>query len=141
MLELSEVDLKVVRGINNAVKSRGEGWRYPNGWVDEQRIEDFDIDPDWALFGGGCYNLLPNGDPACIIGFVAVDQGLPTERESSAEVDARNWQVSNAVSAAIVLAQNEQDSGYVWGKARDAFYDELVEYGASPEQVSKWKEL
>lgn len=131
----TEIDKKVIRGIRHAVDARGEDWRYPNGRVGGERLPDFTADPDWANEDGSCYNLLPNGDPACIIGLCAVDQGLPTTRRSNARVDASNWHVSTGVERAMIVAQNTQDDGYTWGVAWNRFVDTLLREGYAQEQI------
>lgn len=117
-MQPTEVDLKVIQGIRNAVAARGEDWVYPK-----------DGGPDWVTDSGTCYNLLPNGEPACIIGFIAVDQGLPTERETSANSDADDWGVSGPVRTAMVEAQGTQDEGYPWGVAMERFFGILEDEG------------
>lgn len=121
--ELPDVDRKVIDGIDNAIRARGADWVYPQG----------DGDDDWHHGDGNCVNLLPNGDPACIIGFIAVDQGLPTVRESSAPIDAERWGVSGVIGLAMLEAQASQDHGRDWGKARIEFYDTLREFGIDTE--------
>jgi hypothetical protein len=134
-MEFTEVDKKVIRGIRHAVDARGEDWRYPNGKVDRERLSDFTPDPAWTNGDGGCYNLLLNGDPACIIGFCAVDQGLPTVRSSSAWEDASNWRVSRGVERAMIVAQTTQDNGYTWGVAWSEFVNTLLDGGYAQEQI------
>lgn len=120
--ELNENDLKVIRGIHNVVKERGEDWRYPNGKVDGTYPEDATFDPRFTntLFGG-CFNLLEDGSGACIIGALAVDQGLLTARSNTAALDGDNWKVSYDVREAMITAQTRQDFGYVWGEALNVF--------------------
>jgi len=132
----TEIDKKVIRGIRHAVDARGEDWRYPNGRVDGKRLSDFTPDPAWTNEEyGGCYNLLPNGDPACIIGFCAVDQGLPTTRSSNASADASDWRVSTGVERAMIVAQTTQDDGYTWGEAWNRFVAALLGEGYTQEQI------
>lgn len=138
-------DIKVIRGIRNAVKARGSDWRYPNGMIDGELIEQawanndlVDFDPQWTNHMGDCYNLLPNGEPACIIGFIAVDQGLPTQRESNAPSDACRWQVSGSVADAMAAAQTVQDAGFTWGVAVEQFFEYLTDVGYGiPEDVKE----
>jgi len=126
--DLNENDLKVIKGIHNVVAERGADWRYPTGKVDGTRPTGATFDPKYtdALFGG-CYNLILGDDTkgACIIGALAVDQGLPTVRSSSAGADASRWSVSKPVHLAMRSAQIAQDKGFVWGEALKAFNDDL----------------
>lgn len=133
-MELSEVDRKVIAGIEAAVAERGEDWRYPHGRVDGEQVAQFWRDPDWVGEGGSCYNLLPDGSAACIIGFIAVSQGLPTNRVSDAVEDAERWDVSNPIGEAMSDAQKAQDEGFTWGVARARFYEILAEYGVVVER-------
>lgn len=114
----TEVDLKVIQGIRNAVAARGKDWVYPK-----------DSGPDWVTDSDTCVNLLPSGEPACIIGFVAVDQGLPTERETSAPQDAADWGVSFPIGKAMIEAQIAQDKGEPWGVAMERFFGVLEDEG------------
>lgn len=123
--ELNKNELKVIKGIHRVVAERGADWRYPNGRIDGAQAEkDFVFDPDWSE-EGSCYNLLPDGSAACIIGSLAVDQGLPTYRSGSAGADAHRWGVSTRIEMAMRAAQNLQDAGYTWGVALDAFDMEM----------------
>lgn len=127
--DLNDNDLAVIRGIHNAIASRGADWRYPNGMRDGMRLAEEVIgklDRNWASGPGACYNLLLNGDAACIIGFIAVDQSLPTVRNSNATYDARNWDVSDATTFAMISAQGKQDNGYTWGEALAAFNEKMI---------------
>src|SRR5690606_27138965 len=92
-------------------------------------VEEWMIEEGWTDHSGGCYNLLPNGDPACIIGFVAVDQGLPTYKSSNAGEDAGRWGVSREVGWAMGRAQRTQDQGWNWGRAARSFFETLDEEG------------
>lgn len=134
-MDFNDNDKKVIRGIANVVAERGEDWRYPNGWKDGKYIEGFKHDPDWS-YEGRCYNLLPDASGACIIGSLAVDQGLPTKRVSSSGDDASDWGVSAPVGYAMALAQGRQDSGYVWGKALAAFDRQLIDLGATVDELA-----
>lgn len=118
--ELKDVDRQVIKGIHRVVAERGADWRYPNGRVDGGYIEGAVTDPEWSE-DGSCYNLLHDGSGACIIGTLAVDQGLPTTRSSSAGSDADRWEVSPVVYLAMREAQQRQDTGYTWGVALEAF--------------------
>lgn len=111
--KLKDVDLKVIRGIINAVNDRGPEWRYPAEW----------------RFGGHCYNLNEDGTAACIIGYIAVNQELPTERESCAGDDADRWGVSLVTRRAMGNAQENQDSGAPWSSAQNCFFLELADAG------------
>lgn len=107
--KFEEADLKVIAGMNAAIKDRGRNWVYPvgeDGWQGDE----------------GCVNLLPDGSGACIIGYIAVDQGLYTTRDSQAGIDARRWGVSPPVKAAMETAQELQDGGHTWGEAYDDFF-------------------
>lgn len=144
---LIDIDKKVIRGIRHAVDARGEDWRYPNGMFDGGRNYEPNngpyyengllchADSDWTDNGGGCRNLLPNGDPACIIGFCAVDQGLSTNRSSDAISDASRWGVSLVVERAMRAAQRAQDNGYVWGVAWDRFVAQLLDGDVTQEEI------
>lgn len=121
--ELSEVDRKVIDGIDNAIRARGADWVYPQ----------YDDEDDWHHGDGNCVNLLWNGEPACIIGFIAVDQGLPTRRESAAGLDAARWGVSGAVKRAMIDTQMHQDDGCAWGEVRQEFYRTLRNGGIDTE--------
>ena len=107
---LKEVDLQVVRGIVNAVNERGVDWVYPD---------------EWRRAGTNCKNLHEDGSAACIIGFIAVDQGLPTIENSDAASDAENWVVSDSVGSAMEDAQSTQDGGATWGYAGGEFFSRL----------------
>ena len=109
---LKEVDLQVVRGIVNAVNERGADWVYPDEWRH-------------AGEGTSCRNLREDGSAACIIGFIAVDQGLPTIANNDAADDAENWVVSDSVGSAMQAAQSAQDGGATWGYAGGAFFSKL----------------
>ena len=63
-----------------------------------------------------------DGTAACIIGFVAVDQGLPTIEGGGASSDAENWVVSRPVGSAMEAAQDAQDGGKPWGVAGESFF-------------------
>lgn len=138
-------DIKVIRGIRNALKARGSDWRYPNGKIDGELIEGawannylIDFDPQWTDHMGDCYNLLHNGEPACVIGFIAVDQGLPTRRKSNAVADVYRWQVSVSVGGAMLEAQTVQDAGFTWGVAVERFFEHLANVGYEiPEDVKE----
>lgn len=137
-MQFSEVDIKVIRGIRQAVDERGEDWRYPNGRVDgKPPANDWVPDPDWAMPGGRCYNLLPDGSGACIIGCAAVNAGLPTARASDAAYDAQNWGVSPGVKEAMVRAQAIQDEGYTWGFAWEQFLGALMNEGYTAQQIAE----
>ena len=101
---LKDVDLQVVRGIVNAVNERGVDWLYPVEWRRGGKETN-------------CKNLHEDGTAACIIGFIAVDQGLPTSAYSDAVSDAENWVVSDSVGRAMETAQRAQDTGKPWGVA------------------------
>ena len=119
---LNENDKKVIRGIANAVRARGEDWVYPNYRTTPEQVAE-----GWSLANENpCYNLLHDGTPACIIGFIAVDQGLPTKRATSAGSDAVRWGVSRQVQIAMIHAQSAQDLGATWGAAMQSFDDVLV---------------
>ena len=109
---LKEVDLQVVRGIVNAVNARGADWVYPDEWRHTGK-------------GTRCKNLREDGSAACIIGFIAVDQGLPTIEYRDAARDAENWVVSDSVGSAMEAAQSAQDGGKTWGYAGGAFFSTL----------------
>jgi len=109
---LKEVDLQVVRGIVNAVNERGAHWVYPDEWRHAGK-------------GTGCKNLHEDGSAACIIGFIAVDQGLPTVEDNVAALDAENWGVSDPVGSAMEAAQSAQDDRKTWGYAGEAFFSRL----------------
>ena len=109
---LKEVDLQVVRGIVNAVNERGAHWVYPDEWRHAGK-------------GTGCKNLRGDGSAACIIGFIAVDQGLPTDEDSNAAYDAENWGVSDSVRSAMGAAQSAQDDRKTWGYAGGEFFSKL----------------
>jgi hypothetical protein len=109
---LKEVDLQVVRGIVNAVNERGADWVYPVEWRDPGE-------------GISCKNLHEDGSAACIIGFIAVDQGLPTIEGNGAADDAENWVVSDSVGSAMQAAQSAQDDRKTWGYAGGAFFSKL----------------
>jgi len=109
---LKDVDLQVVRGIVNAVNARGADWVYPDEWRRDGK-------------GTSCKNLREDGSAACIIGFIAVDQGLPTIEDSEAACDAENWGVSGSVGSAMDAAQSAQDGGKTWGYAGGAFFSKL----------------
>ena len=109
---LKEVDLQVVRGIVNAVNARGVDWVYPVEWRRAGK-------------GTNCRNLHEDGSAACIIGFIAVDQGLPTVEDNDASSDAENWVVSHPVGGAMEAAQSAQDQGKTWGYAGEAFFSKL----------------
>ena len=125
--DLSEVDVKVINGILNAVAERGEGWRYPEDWR--------------SITSGGrdkvCTNLHPDGSPACIIGFIAVNQGLPTEQFSSARYDGLQWGASGAIKDAMIEAQSSQDRRESWGTATRKFFKELSDLGVTPETLTR----
>ena len=106
---LKEVDLQVVRGIVNAVNERGADWLYPVEWRRGGKETN-------------CKNLHDDGTAACIIGFIAVDQGLPTIADSEAVSDAENWVVSDSVGSAMKAAQVAQDDGETWGYAGGEFF-------------------
>ena len=109
---LKDVDLQVVRGIVNAVNERGADWVYPDEWRRDGE-------------GTNCKNLHCDGTAACIIGFIAVDQGLPTFEDNNAASDAENWVVSDSVGSAMEAAQSAQDGGATWGYAGEAFFSKL----------------
>ena len=109
---LKDVDLQVVRGIVNAVNARGADWVYPDEWRRDGK-------------GTSCKNLREDGSAACIIGFIAVDQGLPTFEDNNAASDAENWVVSDSVGSAMEAAQSAQDGGATWGYAGEAFFSKL----------------
>jgi len=111
---LKDVDLQVVRGIVNAVNERGADWVYPDEWRRPDK---------WV----SCKNLHEDGSAACIIGFIAVDQGLPTIEYNNAGCDAENWVVSDPVDSAMQAAQSAQDDGATWGHAGGAFFSTLSE--------------
>lgn len=137
-MQFSEVDIKVIRGIRRAVDERGEDWRYPNGWVDGlPPVDGWITDPDWVGPMGGCYNLLPDGSGACIIGCAAVNSGLPTQRASGAACDAQDWGVSPGIEMAMVRAQAVQDEGYTWGFAWDQFLEVLMDKGYTAQQIAE----
>lgn len=117
-----EVDKKVIRGIRNAVAARGEDWVYPDEWREEE--------------AGSCTNLRPDGSAACIIGFIAVDQGLPTRHVSSSFADAINWGVSGAVADAMAIAQQVQDDEKSWGEAVSEFFQVLDDAGFDYSEVA-----
>lgn len=120
--ELNENDLKVIKGIHNVVAERGADWRYPNGKVDNTEPEGATFDPKYTnyLFGA-CRNLLDNGKGACIIGSTAVDQALETVQNTNYAADANRWEVSPVVRDGMHRAQLEQDRGFNWGYALEAF--------------------
>ena len=109
---LKDVDLQVVRGIVNAVNERGADWVYPDEW---RRAGE----------GTNCKNLHYDGTAACSIGFIAVDQGLPTFEDNNAASDAGNWVVSDSVGSAREAAQSAQDDGKTWGYAGGEFFSRL----------------
>ena len=117
---LKDVDVKVVRGIVNAVGERGVDWLYPDEWRDYGGYAQ-------SEFGGTCQNLLNDGSPACIIGFIAVDQGLPTFQETNATSDAELWNDSHSIGDAMLAAQKVQDDRLSWGRAGEAFFAKLSE--------------
>jgi len=108
-MTFSEVDLKVIRGIKNAVADRGADWVYPDEWR------------EGGYQAGSCFNLRPDGSAACIIGYIAVDQGLDTHAVSSADKDAQNWGVSSVLVMGMIEAQETQDHRKTWGAALEAF--------------------
>lgn len=124
---LNENDIKVIRGIANAVAERGADWLYPREANN----------PDWVNETGGCYNLLPDGSGACIIGTLAVLEGMPTVRVSYSSLDADNWGVSLSVKKAMGRAQTMQDQGYTWGYALDAFDKTLTNDGVTLKQIQE----
>jgi hypothetical protein len=113
---LKEVDLKVIRGIINAVEDRGPNWTYPDEWRRDG-------------IGTACFNLNEDGSASCIIGYIAVNQELPTYRESASGVDASRWGVSMPIRLAMTSAQDAQDIGSPWGIARSDFFRELADAG------------
>lgn len=119
--ELNDSDKKVIVGIHKAIIARGADWVYPNEVKTDPITGDSTFDEDWTNDTGGCYNLLNDGSAACIIGFVAVDQGLPTQRVSNALADGRRWDVSSPLINAMGSAQSEQDRKEPWGDALHVF--------------------
>lgn len=124
-MELNENDIKMLRGIKAAVAERGEGWTYPPKVL-------LNENSDWRS-SGACVNLLPDGSPACIIGFAATHAGLPIDRESnvlSADYE-HGWGLSRRVLMALLEAQKEQDNGHSWGEALAAAEKELSYSGGA----------
>ena len=122
MIELSEVDLKVINGLLNAVEDRGTDWVYPMEWRD----------------AGACVNLRPDGTAACIIGYIAVDQKLETTTTNDAAQDAARWGVSAAIENAMAKAQAIQDEDLPWGDAASRFFHRLFDLGITLEQLATY---
>lgn len=126
--ELNDNDKKVIVGIHKAIIARGDDWVYPNDVDYDEKTDQHTFDEDWTNEDGGCYNLLNDGSAACIIGFIAIDQGLHTTRESTAQNDGTRWRVTFLVKEAMAEAQKAQDRNRPWGHALDRF-NEVVRVG------------
>lgn len=125
-IELNENDRKVIRGIYLAVQERGEDYLYP----EEESITG-------ELGEKRCANLREDGTGSCIIGTLAVIEGLPTIRESHATSDASAWGVSDPVEDGMFNAQVTQDTGATWGEALESFDHHLRSGGITEEQINE----
>jgi len=136
-MELTENDKKVIRGIAVVVAERGADFVYPRPGeaTPETTPEDWHPVLLSGAYGPGCFNLKLDGSGACIIGALAVNQGLMTNRESSANADAANWNASSAVTFAMQDAQKKQDDGATWGEALEAFDATLANCGVTRKQI------
>lgn len=123
-IELNVNDRKVIRGIHLAVQERGADYLYPES----------------EEVGNTCVNLREDGTGSCIIGTLAVIEGLPTVQDSYAAEDASRWDVSYAVTMAMIEAQSIQDIGATWGEALKKFDRLLIKEGVTQGQIDEIRE-
>lgn len=125
--EVHELSKKLVEGVRAAVADRGRDWVYPI--YDGTNAKWFDGDE------ATCVNRLPDGTPACIVGYAAVHAGLEIDRCGGVDAiftshpDLHGIQVDNAVYLALERAQALQDDRGSWGLALDDFERVLAENG------------
>ena len=153
MTDTMELGQRLVEGVRAAVKDRGPYWMYPlfNGtnpeWFadNDPYVASWDPDnPDPVIANEGvtstCRNFLPDGTPACIVGYAAHYAGLDIpacggvgdifvgeEDADSGYASAFTFSgepkiaVPRAVLLALVEAQDIQDTRHTWGVALEEF--------------------
>lgn len=111
-MQLTETDKKVIRGLHRAVAARGADFVYPDEWK---------YDPSIVGITGSCVNLLLDGTPACIVGWMAVDQGLQVSAHGGVgtQLAAYHWNVSPRVELLLAHTQASQDQEVPWGASLD----------------------
>jgi hypothetical protein len=113
---MSITDIEFIRGMAQAVKERGEDYVYPDEWLEE--------------YGGSCrYSI--DGEPACIVGqaIYNVDPDAmpePMDQGEAASLVLSVHNLSDSVLRAADEAQGVQDSLGPWGRAWEAFRDNLT---------------
>lgn len=107
-MQLTETDKKVIRGLHRAVAARGADFVYPDEWK---------YDPSIVGITGSCVNLLLDGTPGCIVGWMAVDQGLQVSRYGSvrSQLARHHWDISPEVELLLAHTQGAQDLEVPWG--------------------------
>lgn len=120
MLTLDADQTKVAKALIAAVDEMGEDYVY------EQRERDFDSPTTcWYVW---------DGKPSCLVGRALADSGMVSlDTLSAAEGNAASivspWPEGEAITMALVYAQEAQDTNSTWGESRRVFLETLDEQG------------
>lgn len=127
MPELTENDIRFIRGMAAAVEQRGENFEYP--------MPPKSRDDDWHR-DGACVYSRPDGTPACIVGLAIQISDIGEVPAYAAPVQEasvylRDMGISPKVRDAADHAQVIQDTGQSWDYVLEAFHARLNREGVN----------